>query len=1331
MICKYNYNNKWYSEDELKNLIGEEFFEKENLELKEFSEDKGVLIPIERNMALYDIFKDSTEQLVTAQETLMSRMGELIYIGDLDAEYAEKLIKNTRNGKSIFGSTKKREFYIPEKFDVAIQQAHEDTINFLKLIEGYMEKGAELPESVMDRYNAMSKLKSFDNFKEFVGIIYPEAANVGSTAKKQILTEDDEIQTVGVDIQDNIKRDMEKGQSKYVKFVTNFIEYKVIEDGKEIFKIINDPRFSYHGMLETLSGSFDSEYLIQELTAGFEKIVNTDPDLDISKLSAKQKKYRGIFEKLRNLVESQFQLSAENNDHPIFRTMRFETEDTFIYDTTFQTKIHNVRNAETPYGTIVNKEGKEAIRKIERLKTNKGIEDSYSFLSRLVDDINKELRKRPGHRKNQEVTITQMSHVWTYAYNRNIIREVFSLFNSQRNSNPVMASTNGKTGEITVVNKPITRTTHAHDLRNVFKNDLNLFFPNKESIVEFKTTIDYKDMYEDITSEEVSGNLRGIEKFVKFFFNKKKSITIFEDDKDIRNLSSQIKYFLDALDSVNATQARLDRIAKGINLDEILEDGNDVFAEDVIRKNANTLINTISDFYDEGGDRVQRSMGTSANGTGFYIYHLSSYIENLHDFITDSTMFYPIDKGRSKQTARKSKPELLDTSLQHNPIIRRLIKIGKLYLYRGNQYYSYPIMYDRERTNDWFIREFSSGFLTEVLSSESNELSYDYYYPPISNKPNAKMVKISVSGREENYTNIKAILDTIKDRPERLNGLIQNYNSKDTLLFRVLDGEDINDPLIVEKLYEKILTLSVQSAKEFVLGNELHISQNIRAVESRLRNNDKLDNVHNEMLLKVLKKEGVLESSAKGIVKSERFSFGTKTKNEDNTETKEYNNKVTEFIEVYSLFYLNTYINTFVVNQITVGDPAFLKHENDFIKRLSIAFSPGSGLFVEQLFSQGANREFKMAVFKEYTEDAAKEMAEVFDYLLDDAVTDEEKTFLVSMFENFDRSDAQGFMLESRLEDIQAGQGSSFSQGTAVKPVIYTKRKMLVKTKKGVEEYWIPTAVKYASFSLSDKLMTQVDSEGTYKFPKMVKLMKWMKANELQEVVFQSGVKIGSAHTDYLYGLDDVLNLDENSPEFNSAGLDSYDADTEASLLRKIDKTKDENELKSLNTQLRSNRVKLSTMTISNKDYRIQQNPNSDGEFNKHLHTPSQLVYVMNMAANSANEPVVSDIYESFANIMDLQGSRLKNDLSQKQVSPAYFNEVIAKKMKGQGNEAYAQYVTEGVDVNFPALLQKGTIQFASFISSEILSTKFPGGKFQLVSDSIFTNRGKELKLKR
>jgi len=88
-------------------------------------------------------------------------MGELIYIGDLDAEYAEKLIKNTRNGKSIFGSTKKREFYIPEKFDVAIQQAHEDTINFLKLIEGYMEKGAELPESVMDRYNAMSKLKSF------------------------------------------------------------------------------------------------------------------------------------------------------------------------------------------------------------------------------------------------------------------------------------------------------------------------------------------------------------------------------------------------------------------------------------------------------------------------------------------------------------------------------------------------------------------------------------------------------------------------------------------------------------------------------------------------------------------------------------------------------------------------------------------------------------------------------------------------------------------------------------------------------------------------------------------------------------------------------------------------------------------------------------------------------------------------------------------------------------------------------------------------------------------------------------------------------------------
>jgi hypothetical protein len=881
MICKYRYKGQFFSEQDIRKELGDEFFENEVFKIREYESSGApmqVFSPI-RRISLHETFKDDVNSLIEAQDVIITRMGELVYLGSLNDPqgYIKEVLFDLEEGQSVMGDTVKRKFYVPETLAAAAQILYKDIEVFIKYVNDEREAGEDVSEHEQ-MYNALSKLSNYNNFYHFISTIYPESKNIISEVQEEVLG-DNTLQTIFNDIRDNIKIDQEKSQSKYVKFLTNFIEYKTIDnENNEVFGAIKESSFSYAILLEALSGSFNTENLIGELKRNFRKLVNLDAD--ISDLSEKKRKIVGIYNKLTNLITFQMGQSVRLEEHPIFKSMRFVGENEFVFDIKFKQKIHNI------YDNYIDRNQSNIV-SVERIGTKgSNIENTYSFVKRATAAVNKAINENPAV-SDMVISEADMSYIWTYNYNKMALADLFSLLSSQRNSNGKMTNTKGAFGEITVTNKPISKKASSYDLRSIFSDRLLKKFLFKEDIDTFKESNNYKNISNLIEGASVAQKLKGIELFNKIVLEKPipKGTTL--EDKDIKLLAQQITFFLNKLGDVTMTSDKQEYFNKITESGQEIFDENEVYSSNIISDSANTIVTMLSDYYDEGGQQTKRAMASSADGTSFFVYHLGSYIERLHDHVVDSINFETtVNEGNkiAEKIALNVHPELDSKWHPHNPIGKKNgIKIGKLHLYRGHQYYSYPVMYQRERTNDWFLREFSAGFIAKVRESSDTNVTYDHFYSPISNKPNAKMVELSVSNSTEMLKWIKNVLTIIETRPKELNGLIKNYNSEDTLLFRVIDDVKKEGKVTPEKIYKKLMEYAVDSAQDFVVANELHITKDIRTVEKKLIKTNTLDVNHLNILTDVLKSKGLLNKDQFNVTKNPKFSFGTKVKNEDNT----------------------------------------------------------------------------------------------------------------------------------------------------------------------------------------------------------------------------------------------------------------------------------------------------------------------------------------------------------------------------------------------------------------------------------------------------------------
>lgn len=131
----------------------------------------------------------------------------------------------------------------------------------------------------------------------------------------------------------------------------------------------------------------------------------------------------------------------------------------------------------------------------------------------------------------------------------------------------------------------------------------------------------------------------------------------------------------------------------------------------------------------------------------------------------------------------------------------------------------------------------------------------------------------------------------------------------------------------------------------------------------------------------------------------------------------------------FDLFYKNHYINSFFLNQLIAGDPAFYKSSADIIKRYAGVFAPGTKGVVDKVI--GMREKFRVlslsdtVVSKEDTVSRLREL--IFSGKTPSTVQEEEFNRLVSFFgkKGYEVTDAQGFMTPNRMYDIEKGFGRS------------------------------------------------------------------------------------------------------------------------------------------------------------------------------------------------------------------------------------------------------------------------------------------------------------------
>lgn len=580
--------------------------------------------------------------------------------------------------------------------------------------------------------------------------------------------------------------------------------------------------------------------------------------------------------------------------------------------------------------------------------------------------------------------------------------------------------------------------------------------------------------------------------------------------------------------------------------------------------------------------------------------------------------------------------------------------------YNGDQY---SVEYRNEKREDFNFRTFVLGYLTQLTTSGEKVNKYiQYIYPNERKTPFG--IEVNVLNREQLLGAIEASLVQIKNRDPKLADKYKNFNTNSHLGFEIIDEvigkrqlTEKNIPKIALDIYNKLDEKSRELASNIVydrmpFDNDLPLMKKLNGiVDKELYPDYDITRISKN-------KSGHL----KMLETWDDFKKRPENKNIDSHSAYEKGEERAYLImeediqPLVSSFFINNYVNSYHFFQLVAGDFAAFKDTKDLIKRLSIAFAPGRSGFVNDKY--GMNRYAKVAVVK----DPVAEYQTVRDFItamLPNA-SKKELSSILKLFpdDGFKPGDAQGFILQERLEDINLGFGEDY--GNVIKGVYYH-----------IEDDGTGRALKYSSIVLSDEICETIDEEGNTILTDLGVLRQKMRNNiqgdkivPIEEVVFATAVKVGMPIE--LNNWNELLNPNENITF-----------------------------------------KEKSTFDIDNKDYRIQLDPEAD--LDSEVSYPTQLSYLMNLY--NENDELADKIYSSLAAIIKENDVQFSSYMSRKS-----FTDFITETIKKSSQENIYELLSEGIDPNFPSITDKVLIHYISKIFDRIIKTKFEGSKLILQS---------------
>jgi len=358
------------------------------------------------------------------------------------------------------------------------------------------------------------------------------------------------------------------------------------------------------------------------------------------------------------------------------------------------------------------------------------------------------------------------------------------------------------------------------------------------------------------------------------------------------------------------------------------------------------------------------------------------------------------------------------------------------------------------------------------------------------------------------------------------------------------------------------------------------------------------------------------------------------------TAAKEYTNGSID--DLLALYYANFYINSNQLNQLVAGDEAFYKNSFDVIKRMSIAFATGYRGLVS-----------KFALPKYYKTLIVKDIKGI--------LGEDFKEFQRIIGKDFDLTDAQGYMTPKRAEQLRKSFGSAFKLGSIVKPVHFE-----------IDKNGVPRAVKYSCIELTDGLCEM--------FPRLKQVREMLEANDIDEMVFESAVKVGKPSS--------IIEANEDGT------------------LPAIDPN--------------------SIITLQNENYRIQSNPEHNVE-NDDVAFPTQLGYFFNFSGQ--NPELASELFNAMESLMNIgltrtlsklkMSKRIEDDNkegSQNDQRNAIRQEAADKQMNSRNQRELQFLQNPKLGINTPFLINKVITDLASLFTSSTVGIRIPGGGLVLQS---------------
>jgi hypothetical protein len=655
-----------------------------------------------------------------------------------------------------------------------------------------------------------------------------------------------------------------------------------------------------------------------------------------------------------------------------------------------------------------------------------------------------------------------------------------------------------------------------------------------------------------------------------------------------------------------------------VTLYDIIDDSNSMF---------NDLVEWIS--HNNTSDRATSVM--DGEGKKLYLYHNSSQGMDTLSLLS----------RRYKDRGKVPLPKHLTTDFFKLNMLNQARAIKSVVDHDSIKLQDKATPYPKETPSQWIDRNFQFGFLANIAQSRkaATVVTYDQFIWTISNRPRIIAAEVNALTPELVKDGIRRVLEQMTQRSEYLQSTIDNYRINSTINFEILDkaakhnkeaARFLENPkevfitnAVIEALYSELEKISLDFAR-LIVKEGIILDRSLPSI------------------YKILKDKGLIDvkyENHKLTNVSPKGEFLSRDKNRNYIVTPE------EILPIVDTFVKNNYINSYFANQLVVGDSAFFKSGLDVVKRMSGVFAPGQKGWAGNYSLYG--EKFKVLITKDVKG------------ILSNEIFKDSQAF----GEDFDKADAQGFMLPERADAIKAGFGDAYGVSAIMKPAHYEV--VTVKDPNTGKEVSYPVMLKYSSVVLTDELVA--------KYPQLANLRENMRRLGAGEMVFKSGVKVGAPHKTLLDAVDTQKLFDD--PEYTSTLADPN------SVLREL----------------------------SNNKYRLQLNPHHDPE-DGHTAYPSQLAYFLNILG--ANEERAFKFYDITAKLISRGNDRLNKKLS----DAAKEKGRVIDALNSPGSERVRELLMEGISPDFPTLNDKYAMQLASIFSKDTVKIDFKGGKLILQS---------------